>query len=112
MKAIWTKAFPKQAKALRPERRGQGVKAQSGSQKARSDVYRAIADAYRLAHPLCEACNNGPKVPQRWTDDIHHKRGRIGLLLFDVRYFMAVCRRCHDFIHQHPKEAKALGLLG
>lgn len=41
--------------------------------------------------------------------DIHHKRGKIGDLLVDTRYFLPVCRACHNFLHDNPKIAKELG---
>jgi hypothetical protein len=36
-------------------------------------------------------------------------KGRIGNLLTDPKYFLAVCRQCHNWIEEHPKEAKELG---
>lgn len=48
--------------------------------------------------------------PHRATD-IHHRRGRIGSLLTDTQFFTPVCRQAHLFIHAHPSEAKALGLI-
>ncbi len=41
--------------------------------------------------------------------DLHHKRGRIGKLLTDERYFLAVCRSCHNYIESHPIFAKEKG---
>lgn len=42
--------------------------------------------------------------------DIHHKEGR-GRNYLNTGTWMAVSRRAHDWIHTHPKEARALGLL-
>lgn len=118
-KAIWMRAFPKQAKALRPENtKAGGVKARSQSETVRMDVYRPIAELFKLQNPLCDACQQMPHnkvltrpITPNWTDDVHHKHGRSGLLLFDVRYFLAVCRWCHEWIHNNPAEAKKLGLI-
>lgn len=41
----------------------------------------------------------------------HHTRGRIGTLLCDTRYWLAVSERGHEWIHQHPKEAREHGWL-
>lgn len=107
--AIWRKAFPDQAVKLRPENteRG-GVKARSGSENRRTEVYNAIKELF-LQRPLCcERC----KMPLYLVPlDVHHKAGRDGLLLFDVRHFAALCRDCHTWIHAHPAEAKTKGWL-
>ena len=92
-------------------------------------VYRPIAELYKQAHPLCECCpliipwrsamewqngfsahSHGSDSDRQPTQDIHHVRGREGLLLFDVRYYKAACRKCHDWVKDHPKEAQQLGL--
>jgi hypothetical protein len=43
--------------------------------------------------------------------DVHHSRGRVGTLLIDTRFWKAVSRKAHDWIGEHPEEARALGLL-
>jgi hypothetical protein len=43
--------------------------------------------------------------------DVHHKRGRIGLMLIAEEHWMAVSRKAHDWIHANPKEARARGWL-
>ncbi len=47
----------------------------------------------------------------RTAEDVHHMRGRVGKMLTDRRYLMAICRTCHTWIHDHAKAARALGLL-
>lgn len=42
--------------------------------------------------------------------EVHHKKGRIGSLLTDTAYFLAVCRYCHDWIENNPIKAKQLNL--
>lgn len=41
----------------------------------------------------------------------HHRKGRIGKLLYDVRFFLAVCQEHHDKIHREPKWAYEQGYL-
>ena len=41
--------------------------------------------------------------------DIHHKKGRMGTLLTNTDYFLAVCRDCHSRIELSPKWAKEKG---
>lgn len=47
--------------------------------------------------------------PICWATTIHHKKGRIGPLLTDRRYFLSVCMEGHRWIEAHPIEAKKLG---
>lgn len=63
-------------------------------------VYKIKKKKYMAEHKICERCNNEP------SEDLHHKKGRIGDLLTDERYFMAVSRECHDWIHLHPIESR------
>lgn len=59
---------------------------------------------FLAARPVCELC---PK-PSR---DVHHVHGRYGSAYLDENTWKALCRACHDWIHQHPKEARERGLL-
>jgi hypothetical protein len=40
---------------------------------------------------------------------IHHKKGRIGHLLWNTKYFLAVCPNCHRYIEDHPEQARSNG---
>lgn len=39
------------------------------------------------------------------TTDIHHKKGRIGKLLTDTRFWIALSREGHDFVEANPQWA-------
>lgn len=41
--------------------------------------------------------------------EVHHKKGRIGKLLTDVRYFLGVSSKGHHYIETHPAEAYEKG---
>lgn len=43
--------------------------------------------------------------------DIHHKRGRLGRLLLDVRHWSYVCAKCHLWIHTNLEDARAEGWI-
>lgn len=43
--------------------------------------------------------------------EVHHKAGRKGKLLNYVPYWLAVCRKAHDWIHDNPTKSYELGLL-
>lgn len=60
---------------------------------------------FLLDHPWCEV---NPLEP---ATDVHHRDGREGSLLNREELWMAVSRRSHDWIHQHPNEARNRGWL-
>ncbi len=43
--------------------------------------------------------------------EIHHRKGRVGALLLDERWWFAISRQNHDRIHANPKEARERGWL-
>jgi hypothetical protein len=43
--------------------------------------------------------------------EVHHIRGRLGKLLLDQNYWLAVSAEGHRWIHDHPGEARAHGWL-
>lgn len=85
--------------------------------------YSSLRKKFLKEHPTCQACKRHDVVRQesptctvgfafrRTATDIHHVKGRLGGNYLDVSTWMAVCRTCHDWIHQHPKEARAAGML-
>jgi len=43
---------------------------------------------------------------------VHHKNGRLGALLTYTPLFIALCPKCHDWVHnRNPEGARKLGLL-
>jgi hypothetical protein len=49
--------------------------------------------------------------PAKAATQNHHKRGRLGTLLLDKRFWIAVSQEGHDFIHNNVSKAMKLGLL-
>lgn len=76
----------------------------SDRQRIRLKEYSVVRKIYLNEHGLCAKC--GGKA-----SDIHHKRGKLGALLTRTEHFVSVCRDCHHWIHDHPKESRELGLL-
>ncbi|HEX2656105.1 MAG TPA: HNH endonuclease signature motif containing protein [Xanthobacteraceae bacterium] len=60
---------------------------------------------FLAARPKCERCGTAN------SRDVHHKNGRYGSAYLDENTWMALCRKCHDWVHQHPREAREQGLL-
>jgi hypothetical protein len=79
-----------------PKRR---IKKVSDKRKTQEKVYKLLRQQYLNAIPKCERC-------KQTATEIHHKNGREGKRLNDQTYFMAVCRTCHNYIHENPLEAR------
>ena len=112
-KSCWLKISPsKQLKSKNDTPTRKPIKSSAHRIKSVSDKklielkeYRVVRDGYLSANKICEhpECKN-------LSEDLHHAKGRVGSLLTDVRYFKALCRRCHRWVEDNPEEAKALGL--
>ena len=78
----------------------------SESHKKTLKDYKTIRESYLLKHKYCES---KLKRCTKVATEIHHKAGKIGKLYTDDNNFLAVCRNCHTWIEENPKEAKELG---
>lgn len=65
--------------------------------------YKKNRRIYLELTPVCERCLSATST------DVHHRKGRMGDLLVDATYFLAVCRECHKWIEENPIEAKNAG---
>lgn len=89
-----------------------GIPRRSDAEKLRMAVYRPIAKMFLLSNTICQACPKFNEGGGSWySSEVHHQRGRDNLLLFDIRFLLAVCSECHSQIHSQPERAIALGLL-
>ena len=88
------------------------IRSRTPKRAAQERRYKQKATIFKRDHPTCEACPKVfPEEEARNTKSVHHMRGRIQDRLLDDTHWLATCRRCHDWIHQNPKQARALGLL-
>jgi len=105
----------KKAKSSPPKRTPIAKKSKKAI--AEDAIYMPIRNEYMKEHPVCECCNEVA------SNEIHHVMGRVGYadkdarprgikLLWDKRYFMAVCRACHNEIHfGSPEWAREQGYM-
>lgn len=91
--------------AAKAKRSRVGFAPPTSKSKAEGSEYEKVARLYKIANPYCKAMLEGCT---RHTTDVHHKKGR-GQYLLAISTFLPVCRNCHDWIEEHPKEAKELG---
>lgn len=84
-------AAPKEEKSVKR------ISIRSVKRMAEERLFAKKKKEYLTAHIRCEVkgCN-------RVSEDCHHKRGRVGKLLYDERFFMAVCRAHHTEIEMNP----------
>ena len=64
--------------------------------------YNKLKIEYLRENPDCGRCGEP-------AGTIHHKKGRMGELLLNTKYFMPACMPCHDWIESHPNWAKVEG---
>lgn len=78
----------------------------SDKRKKELAIYRVNRDVYFKLKPVCEfeGCSS-TKVT------LHHKRGRVGRYLTDMRYFCSLCPKHHTFVNENPDEALKMGLV-
>lgn len=84
--------------------RGNGIRRVSNKRAAANRVYATRRREFMAANPMCHHCGQP-------STELHHSRGRAGALLVDTRYFIALCGKCHDNVHEHPAWAREAGLL-
>ncbi len=115
-----------------PLKRGGRLKPFSKKRSKLNAEYLKKRAAFLEAHPWCqwtiaEACGaewmaieTGGRIIDNTRNifincppatEIHHRKGRVGPLLMDETYWMAVCRYAHRQIHENPKIAKEKGYL-
>lgn len=93
------------------------IKQISPKKKKSNELYRKAKEEYRKevrsiqGRPpnlglLCERCQKNIE------DDIHHKAGRSGFMLWHKPMFCLLCRTCHNEIHyRNTKQAEADGWI-
>jgi hypothetical protein len=82
---------------------GADVRRRSLKRGRQEAEYRRMHPVFMDAHPLCAVCGKA-------SEQIHHQAGRVGNLLTDDRYWVAVCALCHEQITTQPTWAYARGL--
>lgn len=76
----------------------------SAKRQAELEVYYPLRDEFLAANRTCWRCG----AP---STCVHHRRGRRGSRLTDVRYFAASCDFCNEWAESHTGEALAEGWL-
>lgn len=81
------------------------IKPRSKKMQKLDQIYTKLREIFMRDHPQCQACLPGC---MGGATDVHHKKGR-GKWYLVVSTWMAVCRKCHEWIELHPVEATEMG---
>ncbi len=102
----------------KPKKAKKHIRKVSKKLSSRLREYMKVRDAFLKAHWFCEwtlrerAFNNEiTTAPIPRATEIHHVRGRVGTLLTDTNYFMAVSAEGHRWIHANPKQSYERGYM-
>lgn len=107
--APWVSAFGHKArkqasrKPLQARQRAGRIRPVSRQREGLMRAYRAKSARW-LAGKRCFQCFDK-------QISVHHTRGRVGTLLCDERFWLALCDHCHRWVHDNPEEARSVGLL-
>ena len=83
--------------------RSKGIRPMSYSRQKDWQIYVKHRAEFLKDNPRCAA------YPHMESDQIHHMRGRIGSLLYDKNFFLAVSGEGHRFIESNPEWALSMG---
>lgn len=104
---IWGKGYCKRHQYLRTDKsKPKGMKRVSDKRKEENEAWEQARKEHLAENPMCAfpGC-------KKEADSVHHKKGRIGALLTDKRYFVSLCWiPHHKWVEEHPREAKEMGL--
>jgi len=76
----------------------------TGKRRRYGRAWKRIRDRYAAKHPNCERCG----AP---TEEIHHITPLCEGGGYDDTNLMALCRRCHKWIHERAKDCQYLASL-
>lgn len=81
------------------------IKKVSDKRAIQNKEYLRLRKQFLKENPNCAV------YPYLKATDVHHKKGRIGNLLTDTRYFLAVSRQAHTQIELNPNWARENGYI-
>lgn len=103
----WGKGYCTYHQHLRTDKKEKAISPISEKKAEELAMYRPRRDKYLKENTVCEV-----RECSKPSTHIHHKNGRIGKMLYDVDFFMAVCNGCHpQKIHENPEWAREQGYL-
>jgi len=93
-----------QKNTLKNKKARKSIKNVSTKRELENEQYKALRLEF-LSRPENKIC----PIMKTETKDIHHKKGRIGKLLLDTNYWIALSREGHRLVEENPEWAKEQG---
>ena len=81
------------------------IKQVSSKRQQQNQSYLVMRKIFLDTNPNCVLYKDKPST------EIHHSAGRRGDMLLDTRYWFALCREAHMYIHANPEWAEDNGFL-
>jgi hypothetical protein len=103
---VFSRGYCKIHQRLRKDKKPKAIKSVSDKMAVMLKVYKEKREKFLERYPKCQA---GIEGCTKYSSQVHHRRGRLGELLINTEYFLAVCYSCHHYIEMHPLEAKEKG---
>lgn len=92
-----------QSRSKSPKKKEQKPIRRVSAKRSKENVqYLKVRLEFLNENQTCKCCGAS-------ATDVHHTKGRIGSLLTDKRYFVALCRGCHNRVEENPIWAKKHG---
>lgn len=101
-----------QSQKLKPIKKQEQIRQVSQKRQRESYAYAKKRKTF-LELPENRLCPVAKEIfnEEAFTCEVHHKAGRRGKFLLYVPFWLAVCRKGHDWIHANPAEAYQKGFL-
>lgn len=95
-----------------PLARKKGLAPRSSATRQAYRERRAFVRDLLERHPWCAAGELLPEVCTGWAEHVHEPLTRArGGSIIDPANAVPICGACHRWVHDHPAQATALGLL-
>ena len=97
--------------AIKPTIKAKPIPPRSQKRSKEERLYVAKRIIFIQEHPMCEAHISG--ICTEYATEVHHKHsGKDREQSFiDEKTWMAICRNCHNWIHNNSRDARELGFL-
>ena len=94
--------------AYQAKKNGKGMKKKSDNREKMERTYYSLRESWlsRPENRMCAVKLDGCMIQ---ATEVHHKKGREGVLLIDQSKWLPVCRFCHDFITENSRWAISKG---
>src|SRR4051812_14775886 len=102
-KALWWRMAHPDGLPMKPRTR---IKPRSDGMAKRVREYLKMKATW-IPGRACEY----PGCDVKQATDVHHSRGKLGVLLFLTEFWRAMCRKHHDWVGANPQAARDLCLL-